>query len=99
MCSRRVKARLADENRWTWSSLTAALRLLWKPFEIQFGEIRENITKSVANIEIEAELAEKELVHDNRARDDNRGRSFTTTALRVHRPSKLDESSRMARSC
>jgi ankyrin repeat protein len=53
-------------------SLTASLKLLWKPFEVQFGEIRDNIAKSVTDIETEAELAEKELVHDNRTKDDNR---------------------------
>jgi ankyrin repeat protein len=55
-------------------SLTAAFKLLWKPFEVQFGGIKESIAKSVADIETEAELAEKELVHDNRIKDDERWR-------------------------
>lgn len=53
-------------------SLTAALRLLWKPFEVQFGTIKANIANSVTAIEVEADLAEKELVHDSRTEDDER---------------------------
>lgn len=53
-------------------SLTAALTLLWKPFEVQFGGIRDRIAKGVVDIETEAELAEKELAQAERTKDDIR---------------------------
>ncbi|PVH91500.1 hypothetical protein DM02DRAFT_734153 [Periconia macrospinosa] len=53
-------------------SLTAALTVLWKPFEVQFGDIKARIAKGVADIETEAELAEKELAQGERIKDNIR---------------------------
>ncbi|KAK3390052.1 ankyrin repeat-containing domain protein [Podospora didyma] len=49
-----------------------ALRVLWKPFNVDFGSIRERITKNVQAIEAEADIAEKEIANKERHRDDAR---------------------------
>lgn len=50
----------------------AAFKIIWKPFDVQFGDIRDRITKNVTAIETEADVAEKELANQERRKDDVR---------------------------
>ncbi|KAK3943389.1 ankyrin repeat-containing domain protein [Diplogelasinospora grovesii] len=52
--------------------LATALRVLWKPFHVQFGGIKDRISKRVQAIEAEADVAEKELANKERHQDDVR---------------------------
>jgi hypothetical protein len=51
---------------------TTALRLVWKPFIVQFGAIKTQISKKVSIIDAEADLAEWELASTERRLDDAR---------------------------
>ena len=62
-------------------SLATAIRLLWKPFNVQFGAIKTEIANSVAIIETEADLAEKEMAQKERRLNDRRW----SNTERVHR--------------
>jgi hypothetical protein len=53
-------------------SLTSVIRLLWKPFSVQFGGIKGRIEKAVAMIDAEADLAERELAKQERQKDEDR---------------------------
>ncbi|KAK0636779.1 ankyrin repeat-containing domain protein [Bombardia bombarda] len=53
-------------------SFATALRVLWKPFSVEFGGIKDRIAKSVQVIEAEADVAERELANKERRRDDVR---------------------------
>ncbi|KAF2711303.1 ankyrin [Pleomassaria siparia CBS 279.74] len=46
-----------------------SLRILWHPFDVEFGSIKERIATSVVAIETEADVAEKELANQERRRD------------------------------
>ncbi|KAK3318708.1 ankyrin repeat-containing domain protein [Apodospora peruviana] len=52
--------------------LVTALRVLWKPFKVEFGGIKTRIERSVQAIESEADVAERELANKERRRDDAR---------------------------
>jgi hypothetical protein len=51
---------------------TTALRLVWKPFKVQFGDIKDRIARNVETIDAEADLAERELANKERRLDDAR---------------------------
>src|SRR4051812_28737936 len=53
-------------------NLVSALRLVWKPFDVQFGDIKARIAKNVTAIENEADMAEKELAKVERSKDSMR---------------------------
>ncbi|KAL2075283.1 hypothetical protein VTL71DRAFT_226 [Oculimacula yallundae] len=48
--------------------LSTLIKLVWKPFKLQFGEIRTRLTEVMAKIEFEINLAEKEEAHAERVR-------------------------------
>ncbi|KAG4428800.1 hypothetical protein IFR05_015719 [Cadophora sp. M221] len=48
--------------------LSTLIKLVWKPFKIQFGEIRTRLTEVMSKIEFEINLAEKEEAHAERVR-------------------------------
>ncbi len=48
--------------------LSTLIKLVWKPFKLQFGEIRSRLTEVMAKIEFEINLAEKEEAHAERIR-------------------------------
>lgn len=48
--------------------LSTMIKLIWKPFKIQFGEIRTKLTECMAKIDSEINLAEKEEAHAERLR-------------------------------
>ncbi|KAH7418982.1 ankyrin repeat-containing domain protein [Cadophora sp. MPI-SDFR-AT-0126] len=48
--------------------LSTLIKLVWKPFKIQFGEIRTRLSDVMAKIEFEINLAEKEEAHAERVR-------------------------------
>jgi len=53
-------------------SFATALRLLWKPFSVDFDAIKDRIAKNVASIEAEAEISEKEIASRERRSDQSR---------------------------
>ncbi|KAK1836349.1 ankyrin repeat-containing domain protein [Podospora conica] len=53
-------------------SFATALRVLWKPFSVDFDGIRDRIAKNVDNIEAEADIAEKEIAGQERRTDQAR---------------------------
>lgn len=53
-------------------SVSAAIRLAWKPFDSQFGEVKERLEKLVAAVSVEADLAERELVRGNQQKSQSR---------------------------
>lgn len=53
-------------------SFATALRVLWKPFSVDFGGIRDRIAKNVDSIEAEADVAEKEVAGQERRTDQTR---------------------------
>ena len=48
--------------------LSTLIKLVWKPFKIEFGEIRTRLSEVIAKIEFEINLAEKEEAHAGRTR-------------------------------
>jgi hypothetical protein len=48
--------------------LSTMIKLIWKPFKIQFGEIRTKLTECMSKIDSEINLAEKEEAHAERVR-------------------------------
>ncbi|GJN70066.1 hypothetical protein PLICBS_004118 [Purpureocillium lilacinum] len=42
-------------------TVSATLRLVWKPFETQFGEVQERIKKGIEVVSVEADLTEREM--------------------------------------
>jgi hypothetical protein len=46
--------------------LAAALKVFWKPFKVQFGDLIDRICRSMQDIETEVEIAEKELAGKER---------------------------------
>ena len=46
--------------------LSTLIKLVWKPFKVQFGEIRTRLSEVMAKIEFEINLAEKEEAHAER---------------------------------
>ncbi len=57
----------------------SALRVVWKPFNVQFGDIKERMARSVSAIEAEADVAEKELANDERKKNNERWSSTGRT--------------------
>lgn len=53
-------------------SFATALRVLWKPFSVDFDGIRDRIAKNVDSIEAEADMAEKEIAGQERRTDQTR---------------------------
>jgi len=48
--------------------LSTMIKLIWKPFKIQFGEIRTKLSECMTKIDNEINLAEKEEAHAERVR-------------------------------
>lgn len=48
--------------------LSTMIKLIWKPFKLQFGELKARLLDCMAKIEFEINLAEKEAAHDERVR-------------------------------
>jgi len=53
-------------------SFATALRVLWKPFSVDFDGIRDRIAKNVDSIKAEADMAEKEIAGQERRTDQAR---------------------------
>ena len=50
--------------------LATALKVTWKPFKVQFGDIIESISRQMQNIEHEVEIAEKEAASEERQKQE-----------------------------
>ncbi|KAF2108794.1 ankyrin repeat-containing domain protein [Lophiotrema nucula] len=66
-----------NRSHWLFSmkhvvGFVATLRLVWKPFDVQFGAIKKRILKNVGDIETGADIAEKELAQQERQKDNVR---------------------------
>lgn len=48
--------------------LSTLIKLVWKPFKVQFGEIRTRLSEFMAKNDYEINLAEKEEAHAERTR-------------------------------
>lgn len=48
--------------------LSTMIKLIWKPFKLQFGDIKEKLSECMFKIEFEINLAEKEAAHEERVR-------------------------------
>lgn len=48
--------------------LSTMIKLIWKPFKVQFGDIKEKLGECMSKIEFEINLAEKEAAHEERVR-------------------------------
>jgi hypothetical protein len=64
-------------------ALATAIRLIWKPFSVQFSGIKERLAKNVSALETEADVAEKELASKERRRDDERWTKAEQTSRAV----------------
>jgi hypothetical protein len=53
-------------------SFASAIRLLWKPFSVQFGDIKGSIEKSVTAFTQEVDILEREAASGARSKDDHR---------------------------
>jgi hypothetical protein len=51
--------------------LSTMIKLIWKPFKVQFGDIKSKLIECMSKIEFEISLAEKEAAHDERVRAAN----------------------------
>jgi hypothetical protein len=47
---------------------SAAIKIIWKPFKVQFGDIIDRISRCIEDIEAEVDIAEKELASEERHR-------------------------------
>ncbi|KAL4876756.1 ankyrin repeat-containing domain protein [Aspergillus karnatakaensis] len=54
--------------------LRTAWKLLWKPFKVQFGEVMDRIKGSMARVEREVEIAEKEMASEDRQKGEGERR-------------------------
>jgi hypothetical protein len=48
--------------------LSTMIKLIWKPFKLQFGDLKARLVDCMSKIEFEINLAEKEAAHEERVR-------------------------------
>jgi hypothetical protein len=65
-------------------SVSAAIRLAWKPFDSQFGEVKQRLEKLVAAVTVEADLAERELVRSDQQKSQGRWDTVIATNERLN---------------
>lgn len=55
--------------------LRSGIKLVWKPFKSQFGDLRDDLSTAMDKVSTEVDIAEKEEAHAERERADKERRA------------------------
>ncbi|KAI1869012.1 uncharacterized protein JN550_005999 [Neoarthrinium moseri] len=76
-------------------TFASVVRILWKPFSVQFGTIKNRIEKAVGMIDDEADLAERELAAQERQKDESRWNRLEISQRKVEDFVDLEEMTKL----